>query len=71
MLVLLGVLVTPVFLQYSGAEVDGSPLHVDVVDDVNPLCIKILTRGLENPVAGEQLKFVVGTAGAGNGDLKV
>ena len=50
---------------------DGCPFHVDVVDDVDPLKIKILTKGLESPVVGKEMKFAVCTVGAGNGDLKV
>ena len=44
---------------------------MDVVDDVDPLKIKILTKGLENPTVGTEMKFAVCTVGAGNGDLKV
>ena len=52
-------------------QVEGCPFHVDVVDDVDPLKIKILTKGLEAPVVGKEMKFAVCTVGAGNGDLKV
>ncbi|KAL5250135.1 hypothetical protein ACHWQZ_G016012 [Mnemiopsis leidyi] len=58
-------------VKYAGNEVDGCPFHVDVVDDVDPLKIKILTKGLESPVVGKEMKFAVCTVGAGNGDLKV